>query len=62
MEQEVNMETRKGHKSKDAPVVMLTTSKTTTTRVLPVLSYTTVSSRNMSAVFASVGEPGRHFI
>ena len=41
-------------------VVVLTTSKTTTTRMLPVLSYTTVTGRDVTAVLAGVGESGRH--
>jgi hypothetical protein len=41
-------------------VVVLTTSKTTTTRMLPVLAYTTVTGRDVTAVLAGVGETGRH--
>jgi hypothetical protein len=41
-------------------VVMLTTSKTTTTGMLAVLSYTTVTSRHMAAVFSRLGQSRRH--
>lgn len=43
-------------------VVVLTTGKTTTSRMLPVLSDTTVTGRDVSAVLAGVGETGRHLI
>jgi hypothetical protein len=43
-----------------APVVVLTTSKTTTSRVLSVLSYTTITGGYMTTVLASFGEVGRH--
>ena len=49
---------RKGH----VPVVMLTTSETTTTRVFAVLAYTTVSGGDVSAVLASLRKSGRHFL
>jgi len=42
------------------PVVVGTTSETTTTWVLPVLSYTTVTCRNVAPVLAGLGESGRH--
>ena len=45
----------------NSPVVMLTTSETTTTRVLAVLAHTTVSGGNVSAMLAGLGESGRHF-
>lgn len=37
-----------------SPVVVLTTSQTTTTRMFPVLSYTTVTGRNVPSVLAGV--------
>lgn len=40
--------------------MVLTTSETTTTRVLTVLPYTTVTSRDMTAVFAGFAKMGRH--
>ena len=42
-------------------VVVLTTGHTTTTWVLAVLPYTSVTGRDMTTVLASVGETGRHF-
>ena len=45
-----------------APVVVLTTSKTTTSGVLAVLAYTTVTGGDVSAVLASLREPCRHFL
>jgi len=42
-------------------VVVLTTGHTTTTWMLAVLSYTTVTGRDMTAVLAGLGESGRHF-
>jgi len=42
------------------PVVVGTTSETTTTWMLPVLSYTTVTCRNVAPVLAGLGESGRH--
>lgn len=45
---------------KVVPMVMLTTSKTTTTRVLAVLPYTTMASRDVTAVLAGFAEMGRH--
>jgi hypothetical protein len=45
----------------DIPVVVLTTSKTSTTRMFPVLAYTTMTSGYMAPVLAGVGETGRHF-
>jgi hypothetical protein len=41
-------------------MVVLATSKTTTARVLTVLPYTTVASRDVTAVLASFAEMGRH--
>lgn len=41
-------------------MMVLTTSETTTTRVLTVLPYTTVTSRDMTAVFAGFAKMGRH--
>lgn len=41
-------------------VVVLTTSKTTTTGMLSVLAYTTVTGRDVTAVLAGVGKTGRH--
>jgi len=41
-------------------VVVGTTSETTTTWVLPVLSYTTVTCRDVTPVLAGLGESGRH--
>lgn len=43
-----------------APVVVSTTSKTTTSRVLAVFAYTTVTGGDVPAVLASVREAGRH--
>ena len=42
------------------PVVVLTTGQTTTSRMLPVLSDTTVTGRDVSSVLSGVGESGRH--
>lgn len=42
------------------PVVVLTTSKTTTSWMLAVLSDTTVTGWDVSTVFSSVGESSRH--
>ena len=42
------------------PVVVLTTSHTTTTRMLPVLSDTTVTGGDVSAVLAGVAQSGGH--
>lgn len=42
------------------PVVVGTTSETTTAGVLPVLSYTTVTCRDVAPVLAGLGESGRH--
>ena len=41
----------------DAPVVVLTTSETTTSGVFTVLSDTSVTGRDVAAVLASLGEP-----
>lgn len=46
----------------DIPVVVLTTSKTTTSGVLAVLANTTVTGGDVAAVLASLGEPCRHFL
>ena len=46
----------------NVPVVVLTTSETATSGVLAVLSYATVTGRDVAAVLASVGEPRRHFL
>jgi hypothetical protein len=43
-------------------VVVLTTSKTTTSRVLAVLANTTVTGGDVAAVLASLGEVCRHFL
>jgi hypothetical protein len=45
-----------------APMVVLTTSKTTTSGMLAVLADTTVTGWYVSAVLASVAETGRHFL
>jgi len=42
------------------PVMVRSTSETTTTWVLPMLSYTTVTCRDMAPVLAGLGESGRH--
>ena len=42
------------------PMMMSTTSQTTTTRVLAVFSYTTMSGRNMTTMLAGFRETGRH--
>ena len=47
----------KGKTTWNAPVVVLTTSETTTSGMFAVLSNTTVASRDVAAVFASFGEP-----
>ena len=52
------METKNGN----APVVVLATSETATSRVLAVLSYTTVTGGDVAAVLASLREPCRHFL
>jgi hypothetical protein len=44
----------------DVPVMMLTTSKTTSTGVLTVLSYAAVPSRDVTAVLAGFAKVGRH--
>jgi hypothetical protein len=44
------------------PVVVLTTSETTTPGVLAVLADTSVAGRDVAAVLASVAETGRHFL
>jgi len=41
-------------------VVVLTASKTTTTWMFTVLSYTSVTGGYVAAVLASLGEPGWH--
>lgn len=41
-------------------VVVLTTGKTTTTGMLAVLTDTTVTGRDVTAVLAGVGKAGRH--
>lgn len=41
-------------------VVVLTTGETSTTGMLPVLTDTTVTGRNVTSVLSSVGESGRH--
>jgi hypothetical protein len=41
-------------------VVVLTTGETTTTRMLAVLTDTTVTGRDVTAVLAGVGKAGRH--
>jgi hypothetical protein len=38
----------------NAPVVVCTTSKTTTSRMLPVLAYTTMTGRYVAAMLASL--------
>jgi hypothetical protein len=43
-------------------MVMLTTSKTTTTGVFAMLSHTSMTGRYMTTVFTSLGETGRHFL
>ncbi len=43
-------------------MVVLATSETATSGMLAVLSYTTVTGRDMAAVLASLGEPRRHFL
>ena len=48
------------HLVKVGSVVVLTTSKTSTSRMLPVLSYTTMTGRDVPSVFSSVGESGGH--
>lgn len=44
------------------PVVMLTTGKTTTSRVFTMLSDTAVTGGYVAAMLASLGEVGRHFL
>ena len=46
--------------NEDAPVVVLTTSKTTTSWVLAVLANTAVAGGDVSAVLASLAESGWH--
>lgn len=41
-------------------VVVLTTSETTTSRMLAVLANTTVTGRDVAAVLAGLAEAGRH--
>jgi hypothetical protein len=47
-------------KTKNAPVVVLTTSETATSGMLAVLSDTTVTGGDVAAVLARFGEVGRH--
>jgi hypothetical protein len=47
-------------KTKNAPVVVLTTSETTTSGMLAVLADTTVTGGDVAAVLARFGEVGRH--
>ena len=42
------------------PMVVGTTSETTTTWMLPMLSYTTVTCRDVTPVLPGLGESGRH--
>jgi hypothetical protein len=42
--------------------MVLTTSKTTTTRMLAVLAYTSMTGRYVAAMLAGVAETGRHFL
>ena len=44
------------------PVVVGTTSETTTTWVLPVLPYTAVTCRDVAPVLAGLGKSGRHLL
>lgn len=41
---------------------MLTTSKTTTSGMLAVLPYSSVTGRDMTTMLASIGETGGHFL
>ena len=43
-------------------MVVLTTGKTSTTGMFPVLSDTSVTGRHMTPVFSGVGETGRHLV
>lgn len=45
---------------KNAPVVMLSTSETTTTGMFPVLPYTSVPGRHVATMLAGLAEMGRH--
>ena len=45
---------------KYVPMVMLTTSKTTTSWMFAVLAYTSVTGRYVATMFASFREPGWH--
>lgn len=47
-------------KRRDIPVVVHATSETTTSWVLAVLSYTTMTCGNMTAVLSGFRESGRH--
>jgi hypothetical protein len=49
-----------GLRDQNAPVVVLTTSETTTSGMLAVLSYTTVTGGDVAAVLAGLREAGRH--
>lgn len=46
----------------NAPVMVLTTSETTTSGMLAVLSDTTVTGRDVAAMLAGLGEVCRHFL
>ena len=46
----------------DVPVVVRTTSETTTSGMLAVLAYTSMTGRDVAAVLASLREPCRHFL
>src|SRR3984957_13411688 len=45
-----------------SPMVMKTASKTTTTRMFAVFSYTSVTRRHMPSMFTSLGESGWHYL
>lgn len=49
-------------KKRNVPVMVGTTSETTTSRVLTVLAYTTMTGGDVTAVFAGVRETGRHLV
>lgn len=45
-----------------APVVVGTTSQTTTSRMLAVLSYTSMTGRDVATVLARLRQMGRHSV
>lgn len=53
---------KSGDKWRDAPVVVLTTSETTTSRMLAVLAHTSVTGRDVAAVLTGLRQMSGHFL